>query len=83
MINLKHQSLILLKKCLQEYSPSLIVVVENPCISEYTAEFYNQLRQIVGDEFVSKGLKENSEPNEYGLLLEKLIDEIGRLFLYQ
>jgi hypothetical protein len=32
---------------------------------------------------MAEGLKDDFEPNEYGLELENLIDEIGRLFLFK
>ncbi len=81
MIKLHEQSLDLLKKCLQKHNTDLIPIIENPNSNDYTVEFYNQLRQIVGDEFIINGLNEDGEPNEYGLTLEILIDEIGRLFM--
>ena len=83
MIKLSKDSFMILKHCLQKYNPDLIPIIENPNISEYTSEFYNQLREIIGDEFINHGLKADSEPNQYGMILEKLIDEIGRLFLYK
>lgn len=37
----------------------------------------NRIRSALTNEFCEVGLKENSEPNEHGLLLEKLIDYLG------
>ncbi|MBP8641218.1 MAG: hypothetical protein KBI01_10050 [Oscillospiraceae bacterium] len=81
MIKLNKQQMDLLKKCLQKHSPGLITIIENPDSQNYSVEFYNQLRAIIGNELVISGLNEDDEPNEYGLNLESLIDEIGRLFL--
>ena len=81
MIKLCEKSLSLLKSCLQKHNPSLILIIESNDHDEYTAEFYNQLRQIVGDELIAKGFNQDYEPNWYGIELEKLIDEIGQLFL--
>jgi len=36
------------------------------------------LQQTVADELVSTGLGKNDEPNERGVMLEALIDAIGR-----
>ena len=81
MIKLSEKSVEMLKYCLQKYDSSLIAVVEDANTSAYTPEFYNQLREIVGDELIAEGFNENDEPNDYGTSLERLIDEIGRLFL--
>ena len=84
MIKISNNSLTLLKRCLKNQNKTdLIPVIENPGSTEFTAEFYNQLREIVSDEFCDYGLEKNYEPNEYGLNLENLIDEIGRLFLHK
>jgi hypothetical protein len=45
-------------------------------------ELGNELRDTVGDELIAKGFDENYDPNEYGLALEDLIDELGRLFMH-
>lgn len=70
----------LLKKCLEYHNPSLIPFLESDS-EHYTMDFYNELRQSIGDELCIKGFQSNWEPNEYGLELENLIDEIGRLFM--
>ena len=81
MIKLKEESMEILKYCFKKYDDSLVERVENPNITDYTEDFYNQLRQIVGDELVARGFDENYKPNDYGIRLENLIDEIGRLFM--
>ena len=80
MIKLNEKSLKLLMECLKNHNPSLIPFIKSDSY-HYTADFYNELREIVGDELCEKGFQPNSEPNEYGLKLEGLIDEIGRLFI--
>jgi len=81
MINLSAKSLNLLRKCLEYRNPSLIPIIESDNEVSYAADFYNELRQIVGDELAAYGFRPNWGPNEYGLELENLIDEIGRLFM--
>ena len=81
MIKLNEKSLELLKKCLENHKPSLIPIIESNSNSDYTIDFYNELRRIVGYELCDKGFQPNDEPNEHGLELEALIDEIGRLFM--
>ena len=80
MIKLSEKSRKLLEKCLRESNPELISIVNDPSVSNYSPDFYNRLRDYVGDEFIRNGLKSDFEPNEYGLRLESLIDEIGNLF---
>ena len=53
----------------------------DPDFSAYTPAFYNTLRLVVTQEFCGKGLRASSEPNEYGLRLERLNEEIAGLFL--
>ena len=81
MIKLTTNSLKLLKKCLENHKPSLIPLIESDDYDSYTVDFYNELRDIVGDELIAKGFQPNWEPNEFGLELENLIDEIARLFM--
>ena len=81
MLNLRTESLSLIKKCLEKRNPSLIKFIESESFNDYSVEFYNELKQIVGDELIASGFKSNWEPNEYGLELENLIDEIGRLHM--
>lgn len=81
MIKLSEESLKVLKQCLLKHNPALIPVIEGSGEASFTADFYNQLRQIVGDELIANGLNDDYEPNEYGQVLEGVIDEIGRLFM--
>jgi len=48
---------------------------------DFTIALYNEFRDVVGVEFCARGLETDDEPNAYGLELEALIDEIGRLFM--
>lgn len=81
MIMLSENSILVLKECLKKHKPSLLATIDDSSQCEYGIDFYNELRQILGDELISEGFNENYEPNEYGLTLESLIDEIGRLFM--
>ena len=81
MIKLSEKSLKLLVMCLERHNPSLIPFVKSSNNDNYTTDFYNELREIVGDELCDNGFQPSWEPNEYGLELEELIDEIGRLFM--
>jgi len=78
MINLTQKSLLLLKKCLKAHKPHLLYALEKE--SEFNEEFYNELRDAVCDELMINGFEED-RPTKYGLELESLIDEIGRLFI--
>jgi hypothetical protein len=80
MINLPQKSHSLLKIIVEEHRPDLISIIEQGHDSDFNEEIYNELRDVVLDELLQKGFK-NYEPTEYGIELENLIDEIGRLFL--
>jgi hypothetical protein len=82
MISISKESSMLLLKCLQAHNPSLVWVVESNETVNVDEKLGNELRESVGDEFMVNGLEIDSEPNSYGLELEALIDELGRLFMY-
>ena len=62
-----------------QYRENIIEKILNPSYEDYTMDFYNTLRSIVGDEFNGPGLGADFEPNEYGLKLDRLISELGSL----
>lgn len=80
MINLSENSILLLIICLEKHAPNLLTIV-NDDTTIYSTKIYNQLREAVGDELTSCGFNHNWEPNEYGIRLESLIEEIGRLVM--
>lgn len=81
MEKLSTQSEELLKKCLKKYNSNLLSVFQKEYEDEITIEVYNELREIVCDELIINGFNEDGSVNKYGLALEALIDEIGRLFM--
>jgi len=83
MIQLDNENLQLLKVCLSRRMPDLLYVIDSEELIDVDQSLGNKLRHAVAREFCREGLKQDSEPNEYGLKLENLIDEIGRLFLYK
>lgn len=70
--------LLLLRECLESRRPDLLWVLNNEININETLG--NELRDIVNEEFLEKGLNDD-EPNELGIKLERLIDEIGRCFM--
>lgn len=81
MISLKTDSINLLYDCLRKQRPNLLWVLECKELINIDHNLGNQLRDAVGDELLIYGFNVD-EPNQYGVLLESLIDEIGRLFIY-
>lgn len=79
MIKLNQRMLELLRESLKSNRPDLMWVIEKEEIIDLDIPLANELRDIVGDELVKRGLKEDDEPNSLGLELEDLIDCIGRL----
>jgi hypothetical protein len=55
-------------------SPELMTLVQASLERDLTNEERSELAQIVTDEFSQFGLREDSEPNAYGLEMEDLID---------
>ena len=62
---------------MEKHQPNLLAVIEQDNFNE---GIYNELRDAVADELILNGF-ENDNPTKYGNELEKLIDEIGRLFM--
>lgn len=81
MIKMSNEMNELLKKCLMKRDSHLLYLLENDKFYEIDDVLGNELRDIVADELINVGFNDDV-PNELGLKLEKLIDEIGRLFLY-
>ncbi|ASS88879.1 hypothetical protein NSS70_15750 [Aeribacillus sp. FSL K6-2848] len=78
MLKLSADMLLLLRECLESRRPDLLWVLNNEININETLG--NELRDIVNEEFLEKGLNDD-EPNELGIKLERLIDEIGRCFM--
>jgi hypothetical protein len=78
MLKLSADMLLLLRECLESRRPDLLWVLNNQIHINETLG--NELRDIVNEEFLEKGLNDD-EPNELGIKLERLIDEIGRCFM--
>ncbi|MBO5701185.1 MAG: hypothetical protein J6S71_01975 [Clostridia bacterium] len=79
MIHLIPESKELLLKILEKHAPHLIEHAFDKSLYEYTdysREDYIALTLAVSNEFHAAGLREDLEPNEYGLRCEELIDEI-------
>ncbi|ANB55705.1 hypothetical protein GFC29_1092 [Anoxybacillus sp. B7M1] len=79
MLKLSADMLLLLRECLESRRPDLLWVLNNEININETLG--NELRDIVNEEFLEKGLNNDDEPNELGIKLERLIDEIGRCFM--
>ena len=81
MISLKTDSINLLYDCYIKQRSNLLWVLECKDLINIDHNLGNQLRDAVGDELLIYGFN-GDEPNQYGILLESRIDEIGRLFIY-
>jgi len=80
MIALSKKSIELLLQCLKNQRPDLVYIIDSEDEIVVNEELGNQLRESVSDELMINGF-EGDNPNKYGLSLESLIDEIGRLFM--
>ena len=70
----------MLEKCLKKHNENLLYVIYSDEIIPVDKELGNMLRDVIGDELIACGF-DGDAPNEYGLMLEDLIDEVGRLFM--
>jgi hypothetical protein len=69
----------LLRRITAKYSPKIVDLVDVLGTRPLTDEEREALRAGLAEEFVSVGLKEDSEPNEYGVEVDALI---GRLTFF-
>jgi len=81
MKGLSQNSVELLKQCIIGHNVSLIWTLEQENEHKLTDEIYNDLREIVCDELMINGFDKNENINDYGVTLEKLIDDIGDIFI--
>lgn len=81
MIRMSTESAKLLLKCLKAHRPDMTWVITSGEEVDIDQKLGNDLREAVGDELISNGFKVDNNPTPYGLQLESLIDEIGRLFI--
>lgn len=58
--------------------PELIPLLEVLTRRDLSMEEREALRDVIVDELVELGLDEDDEPTRYGLVLEELIDWLGR-----
>lgn len=69
----------LLRRITAKYSPELLALVDVVGVRPLTDKEREDLRAGLAREFTSVGLKEDSEPNEYGIEVDDLI---GRLMWF-
>ncbi|MGF7142450.1 hypothetical protein HNQ56_000868 [Anaerotaenia torta] len=81
MKGLAQDSIELLKQCIIKHNDSFLWTLEQENESKITEEIYNDLREIVCDELMISGFDKDDNVNEYGVVLEKLIDDIGDIFM--
>lgn len=80
MIDISQKGILLLENCLKRNRPDLLFVITQEEYSEVDEVLGNELREAVDDELAKNGF-DGDLPNELGLQLENLIDEIGKLFM--
>lgn len=73
------EQLTLLHEVISKCSPESLAILDHIGESPLTSEQREELREIIWMEFCNTGLREDSEPNERGLVLEGLIDMLGHL----
>ncbi len=69
----------LLRQIVSKHEPDLLRLVGSIGSVPLTTEERESLREIVARELVETGLGPNDEPNDRGLLLEDLIDQLAHV----
>ena len=59
------------------YAPKLLPIAERVNVTPVPLEQRNQLRSYLMDEFVASGLRDDWEPNEYGLEISDIVSALG------
>jgi hypothetical protein len=73
----------LLRQVLARRAPELVEKVDLLEQGLVDLDTIHKIRDgAVGDELINKGFDDDSNPNEYGLELEKLIDTIADLYIW-
>jgi hypothetical protein len=70
-------SLTLLRTIIDARKPDLLSLVDSLGQKPLTQEQREAMRHVVADELFDIGLSTDQSPNQYGLLLERLIDLLG------
>ena len=65
----------LLRFVLQEHAPEQLPLLDRD--SRLTEDEQEELRTALAFELMERGLREDSEPTEYGLKIERLIDLVS------
>lgn len=71
--------LTLLRRAVARHNPSLGELLPQLGKSPLSVEQRENLRGVLADELSANGLREDDEPNEYGLRIEAAIDYLGEL----
>ncbi|MCI8403852.1 MAG: hypothetical protein HFE49_03015 [Clostridia bacterium] len=80
MILLDKNDIDLLKHCIIKYKADLIWIINEKEIINIDEALGSELLDVIGDELFYYGFN-GDIPNEYGLLLEDLINKISNMFL--
>ncbi|MCO7125166.1 hypothetical protein NIE88_05180 [Sporolactobacillus shoreicorticis] len=80
MNELNDTMILLLKQCLGTHRPDLLWVLDDSEI-DIDEKLGNELRSAVSEELIERGFDKNDEPNQLGIDLENLIDQLGRIFM--
>lgn len=80
MILLSKNDSDLLEKCIIKHKRDLLWIINKKEIVNIDETLGNELLDVIGNELLYHGFN-GDIPNEYGILLENLIDKISNMFL--
>ncbi len=67
----------LLQEVISRRSPESTPLLDALARRRLTDEEREELRQVVTDDLIERGLRDDDEPNEHGHRMERLIDALG------
>ncbi len=67
----------LLREIVSKRAPDLLALIDSLGVVPLTQEQREELRGVISDEFCETGLREDNEPNPWGVRLDDLIGRLG------
>jgi hypothetical protein len=72
----------LLLECLTKHRPELLEEMDKLNSAGLKNDVVNEMRLVITEEFIENGLRQDDEPNEYGLRLEDLSSRLADLYIW-
>ena len=74
-------NILLLEEILSKREPKILDIIKGENLNKIDESNGYQVRSILTDELLETGMDDNDKVNERGLAIEKLIDDVGRIYM--